>query len=98
MHRRDSEPSGRTLSMQLQSRENVEEVVMSVWKDILELQALGRDDDLLDMGGASILAELIASKLQETLDVDLTGSDVLRHPTVAQLSEQIAASLQDGIS
>jgi hypothetical protein len=81
--------------MQFNSRENVEQIVTAVWKEVLQLQVLGRDDDLLDVGGASILAELIASKLQETLEIELTGSDVLRHPTVAQLSGQIETALAD---
>jgi acyl transferase domain-containing protein len=64
----------------------VEEVVASVWQEVLGIPRVGIHDDFFELGGNSILATQIISRLNDTFQVDLAVLDLLESPTVAGLA------------
>jgi amino acid adenylation domain-containing protein len=74
-------------------REDTEEQVLaSLWRELLELDRIGRDDNFFDLGGHSLLAMRLVSRLRDALGVELPISVVFDHPTVTELARLIRQS------
>jgi acyl transferase domain-containing protein len=73
------------------SREQIEELVAGIFQEVLGLTEARRDDDFFELGGTSILVTQILSRLNETFRVDLSALNILESPTIAGLSDCIAA-------
>jgi len=63
-----------------------EELVASVWADVLGLTAVYADDDLFTMGGNSLDAGRIAIRLTTELSIDIAPGLIFRYPTVRALA------------
>jgi acyl carrier protein len=61
----------------------------AIWKDLLELQEVGINDDFFELGGHSLLAIRLISAIRHELKVELTINDVFDHPTIASLARQV---------
>lgn len=72
----------------------MEQIIAAVWQEILQVDQVGMEDDFFEIGGDSIKAVQIASKLY-TLDILLTARDILTCQTIARLvvSDKIVQSL-----
>ncbi len=64
-----------------------EETVWALWSDALNQQDFGVRDNFFDLGGNSLLAMQVLSRLCEKLGVDLTMRTIFDAPTVAELAE-----------
>jgi hypothetical protein len=69
-----------------------EELVAEVWRQVLELDRVGRDDDFFDLGGDSLLATRVLSAVAREAGVELTFADFVRGPTPAGLARTIAGA------
>lgn len=65
------EPAFRTSGAPADVRTDVEHLVAHVWREVLELEHVGRDDDFLLVGGDSLSAHRILARLQELFGVEL---------------------------
>ncbi|GAA1979897.1 non-ribosomal peptide synthase/polyketide synthase [Kitasatospora viridis] len=72
----------------VEPRNAVEEVLAEAWSEILG-GPVGVTDDYFDLGGDSMRALLIASRVNEAFGVTLTPRDVLVGRTVAGLAELV---------
>ena len=63
-----------------------EQVVAKIWGSCLGFAEVGMDDDFLAMGGDSLLAIQILSRLRQRFPKKLVLSDLFEKPTVAELS------------
>ena len=70
-------------------RDQVEELVADLWKDVLGIERVGRDDDFFACGGHSLRATQLASRLKQAFDVDLPLKAVFEDPTVARLAARV---------
>jgi amino acid adenylation domain-containing protein len=61
----------------------------AIWRDVLGVAEARPADNFLDLGGNSILAVQLASRLRERLAVDLEPADVLLADSLAALVEQV---------
>ena len=61
----------------------------AIWTDILGIQRIGIDDGFLDMGGNSLNAMNLASRLYREFAVNLPLSRIFENPTIAELAEII---------
>ncbi|WPZ32677.1 non-ribosomal peptide synthase/polyketide synthase [Thalassobaculum sp. OXR-137] len=67
-------------------------VVQRIWAEVLAIDPPGIDRNFFDLGGHSLKATQVLSRLQDRLGKDLTLRDIFRHPTIAELSEALDAS------
>jgi amino acid adenylation domain-containing protein len=70
-------------------RTPVEEELAGIWTDVLRLAHVGLHDDFLELGGDSLLAAEVISRLRQAFQVDLSLRDFFKTPTVAALAEAI---------
>jgi amino acid adenylation domain-containing protein len=68
-------------------KDPVEEVVASIWTDVLGLDRVGVEDPFLDLGGHSLLAVQIQARLNEIFPFEVALPDLFEARTVARLSE-----------
>jgi len=67
----------------------VEEIVATVWRELLGIRRLHPDADFFDMGGQSLLAIRAVAKINEVLDCGLAPSVVFEAPTVRELALKV---------
>jgi acyl transferase domain-containing protein/thioesterase domain-containing protein len=77
-------------------RNNQEQIIADVWKDLLGIKQLGVLDNFFEMGGHSLLAIQVMRRLSGILKLKLTPDKLIEVPTVAGLAESIAKSRRNG--
>ena len=68
---------------------DVERRVAAVWEETLGVAPVGRQDDYSELGGDSLIAIKVVSRLRETLDLELRVAALYDWPTVATLAQHI---------
>ena len=77
-----------------------EELVAEVWRHVLEVETVARDDDFFDLGGDSLLAGQVLSRLRDRAGGGLSLRLVFEHSRLADLAaalpspEAAAAALE----
>ncbi len=66
-----------------------EMALAELWRETLKVDAIGILDNFFDAGGHSLLAMLLANRIRDRLDVDITVKDVFHQPTVRELAAHI---------
>ncbi len=67
----------------------IEEMVLAIFADVLRVESLGLDDNFFEMGGHSLSATQVVSRIRQNLHVDLPVRSVFESPTVATLSRAV---------
>jgi precorrin-6B methylase 2/acyl carrier protein len=76
-------------------RSPIEELLATIWADILRLDRVGIHDNFFSLGGHSLLATQVVARLHTTFQIELPLRKLFEAPTVAGLAEQIAAVQRD---
>ena len=99
-------PSGKVLKQELRdtyggggdrraprrARTPEEQLVLSVWEEVLQRDGVGVDEDFFALGGHSLAAASVAARLNDTLGTDLPPDAVFEAHTVAELAVVVAAA------
>ncbi len=78
-------------------RTPAEEILASIWAQVLHLERVSIHDNFFDLGGHSLLAAQIIIRLHNTFQLDLPMSSIFRSPTIADLTVVIEEMLVDEI-
>ena len=70
----------------------VEEIIATVWRELLGLDRVGVNDSFFDIGGHSLLAARMQTKLRGSFDKDVSMVELFRHPTIAHLAAYFSES------
>ena len=70
-------------------RNDLEREVAEIWKSVLGFDRIGVHDNFFRLGGDSLAAIQLGSRLREAFEVDLTVHSLFDEPTVAALAERI---------
>jgi polyketide synthase PksN len=62
-----------------------------IWAAVFEKKQVGIDERFADLGGDSITAAVIITRIQESLGIKLQLTDLIKAQTVRKLSEHIEA-------
>ena len=71
-------------------RTPLEDTLATIWAAVLDLDQVGIHDHFLELGGDSLLATQILSRVIQTLCTDLPAHTLLAAPTVAEMAVVIA--------
>ncbi len=74
-------------------RTPVEEALASIWREILKRERVGVEDDFFDLGGHSILATRLVSRIAESFKVRVALREVFERPTLGALALSIAGAM-----
>jgi polyketide synthase PksJ len=74
---------------QVAPRQGEEAIIADIWRQVLQLDQLGIDDRLFDVGGNSLTAIRINSRLEETFMRDIPITALFRYPTIRELAGYI---------
>lgn len=74
----------------------VEEVLASIYAEILGFDRVGVDDSFFDLGGDSLSAMRLAASVNKALDTDLAVRTLFDAPTVRGLSQQLGGTRNSG--
>lgn len=69
-----------------------EEMLVSIWSELLGIDPIGVDDDFFELGGHSLLATQLMSRLRIDFHVELPLAALFENPTIAKLAVPIAHS------
>ncbi|HEY0602464.1 MAG TPA: condensation domain-containing protein, partial [Herpetosiphonaceae bacterium] len=67
-------------------------LLADIWATVLDRARVGRDENFFELGGHSLLATQVIAQIRTTFAVELPLRSLFEHPTVAALTEQIAAA------
>jgi aryl carrier-like protein len=70
-------------------RTSTEQLIASLWQELLHLDKVGVHDDFFDLGGHSLRAMQLASRMQQAFGVTVALRDVFAAPTIAKLAPLI---------
>ena len=71
-------------------RTKLEAAVQAVWQEVLGLERVSVESDFFRIGGNSIMANKVTSRLRALLDAPLSGAVLFQHPTVAALGRHLS--------
>ncbi len=93
-----STAEGNTLSSDISSKPatETEQQIISIWRDVLNRDYIGRNDRFLEQGGNSLKAAYAAARLHETFGVEITLTELFLHDTVSSLATLLEKKAQEG--
>ena len=68
-------------------RTAIEEVLAGIWAEILEVERVGIEDDFFLLGGHSLKAIQLISKIRQTLEIEVSVRQLFNHSTISQLTQ-----------
>ena len=78
-------------------RTPIEKVLTGIWCEILGLKEVGIHDNFFDLGGHSLMATQVISRLRKVFEIEIPLRTLFESPTIAGLAMQISKS-QYGIT
>jgi acyl-coenzyme A synthetase/AMP-(fatty) acid ligase/acyl carrier protein len=63
--------------------------VAAIWTDVLKLERVGRQDNFFKLGGHSLAAVQVVTRLRQALSVELTIRDLFAHPVLHLFAEHM---------
>ncbi|MFD0318146.1 amino acid adenylation domain-containing protein [Streptomyces flavalbus] len=92
------EPAARDPHTLVPPRTPAETVIAQIWCEVLDLPRVGVHDDFFALGGHSLRAVSVASRLRTAFDCPLQVRDLFEHPTVERLAAEVERRLLELIS
>jgi len=77
---------------------STESVLKEIWEDVLEMNGLDVDDNYVDIGGDSLSAVMIVSRIKSRLKSVVAMREFLDNPTIKLLATLIEHRTQNNIS
>lgn len=65
----------------------VETVLASIWQQLLKVERIGRHDNFFELGGDSLLAVKLASRILQTLKIEVSVGILFQCPVLRDLAE-----------
>lgn len=75
-------------------RSATEALLAAIWRDLFEVDEIGRDDDFFEMGGDSLDMLQVAARLYERQPVFITDAELLEHPRLADMAAAVDKCLE----
>ncbi|HEY0365238.1 MAG TPA: amino acid adenylation domain-containing protein, partial [Pyrinomonadaceae bacterium] len=68
-----------------------EEILASMWAEVLGLARVGVHDSFFELGGHSLLATQVTSRVRTVFNLELPLRNLFERPTIAELAQEIDA-------
>jgi acyl carrier protein len=74
--------------------QTIQAELIAIWKELLDVKEVGLEDDFLLLGGNSMIALRVLSRVNERFDFDFPAQALFESATVRDLAAAIAAELK----
>lgn len=68
-----------------------EENVAKIWQEVFHRERISTDENFFDLGGHSLMATQVISRIRERFRVELPIRTIFEHPTIAALAKVVTA-------
>lgn len=72
----------------------IENSLAVIWKDLLQVERVGRADNFFHLGGHSLIATRLVSKIRQTESIEVPLRAIFEHPTLCDLAHVIEREYQ----
>ncbi|HWN42377.1 MAG TPA: amino acid adenylation domain-containing protein, partial [Thermoanaerobaculia bacterium] len=79
-------------------RTPMEELLATFWSEVIGRDEIGVDEDFFALGGDSLLAMRVVTRVRERLGAELPVRDIFESRTVAKLAAEVEGKLRAGLS
>jgi amino acid adenylation domain-containing protein len=70
-------------------QDSLEESIASIWKEVLEIEKVGRNDNFFDLGGNSLNILRINNEIKIKMGLDIPIVTLFNYPTISSLSQHL---------
>lgn len=88
-------PTIKTSKKAIKPLNNNEKILVEIFENVLNIENIGIDDDFFDLGGDSLSAINLSTKIYDKLNIQLSVKFIFDNPTIRQLSKKIESTLQN---
>ncbi|MBZ9636379.1 non-ribosomal peptide synthetase [Clostridium sp. FP1] len=74
------------------ARNEIEEKLVTIWKDVLAVERVGINDNFFELGGHSLKATTLVSKIHKELNVEVPLREIFKFPTIKGMSKYIEST------
>ena len=74
----------------------IEAALGSIWQEVLQVERVGRHDNFFGLGGQSLLAVRVLSRIQTKLSVEVSLSMLFECPILSGLAARLRQELEEG--
>jgi len=78
-------------------RNQSEAQLADIWRELLKVEAVGREQNFFELGGHSLLVLQMTARIRRTMDVDLPVRSVFESPTIAGLAQEVEKARSAGL-
>lgn len=71
----------------------LEQMLMTIWSDVLGVERIGIHDNFFELGGHSLLITQIASRVRQVFDTELPVRTLFENPTIDTLATTIIGAM-----
>lgn len=71
----------------------IERSIADMWVELLGVEKVGVHNDFFEVGGHSLLAAQLASRIQERFEVAISVKDIFEFPTIREIAEHMEFQL-----
>ena len=86
-----SEPSEKYVA----PRNPIEDILVTVWSEVLKVEKVGINDNFFELGGHSLLATKLVAQIRDRLKVELPLRQLFNSATLAELAQGIEQLKQE---
>ena len=71
-----------------------EETVAKIWQEVFRRERISTDDNFFDLGGHSLMATQVISRIREQFHLELPIRAMFEHPTIGGLAKAVAEAVE----
>ncbi|HEV8491405.1 MAG TPA: amino acid adenylation domain-containing protein, partial [Candidatus Angelobacter sp.] len=68
----------------------IETTLAAIWREVLQAEKVGRNDDFFALGGHSLLAATMITRLREAFGLEVELGDIFEHPGLSDFAAKIS--------
>jgi len=73
----------------------IEEMLASIWGNLLSIDSVGVNDNFFTLGGHSLLATQVISRVRDTISIELPLRSLFEAPTIAEFASRVEIALKN---
>jgi len=72
----------------------IEEFLLPIWKKVMEIEDISITDDFFELGGTSLDAIRIVSRIEKAINYELSVNNIFKLPTIREIAQFIMDDMQ----